>query len=123
MEKNCKRDGDGRFSGARFNGESVPRLPTFPVRWALDDPRGRPYFVFWTSRSGQLAFVLRMAPVDKGAGVTLQAPEGMTRRIAGLLSNPTRSLACQGVSRWTARLRAFSSKPVGSPGPSQIPAR
>jgi len=36
------RDDCGRFSGARFDVEQIPRLPTFPARWALDDPRGRP---------------------------------------------------------------------------------
>jgi len=43
-------DSDGRFAGSnRVNVEDVPRLPTFPAAWTLSDPRGRPYFVFWTS--------------------------------------------------------------------------
>lgn len=46
--KGQDRQGDGRFAGARLDVESVPRLPTFPVRWTLEDPRGRPSFVFWT---------------------------------------------------------------------------
>jgi hypothetical protein len=41
---------DGRFEGAyRVNVEDVPRRPAFPAAWTLSDPRGRPYFVFWTS--------------------------------------------------------------------------
>jgi len=49
-----RRDPDGRFAGARRNVEGVPRLPTFPLRWVLDDRRRCPYFVFWTSDDGDL---------------------------------------------------------------------
>jgi len=44
----------------------VPRLPTFPARWALEDPRRRSYFVFWTDRGGNLVRALLMAPTDDG---------------------------------------------------------
>ena len=37
----------GRFYGFRVNCESVPRLPAAVVRWALDDPRRRPYVFLW----------------------------------------------------------------------------
>ncbi len=48
------RDADGRFSGPRVNVEQVPRLPTFPARWVLEDPRKRPYLVFWESDDGDV---------------------------------------------------------------------
>jgi hypothetical protein len=49
----------------RVNVESVPRLPTFPARWVLNDPRGRAYFTFWTSEEdGQLQYCLKMAPCE-----------------------------------------------------------
>src|SRR5438132_9307185 len=59
-----RRDPDGRFAGARRNVEGVARLPTFPLRWVLDDRRRRPYFVFWTSDDGDLQYGLKMAPTD-----------------------------------------------------------
>lgn len=37
----------GRFYGFRVNCESVPRLSAAIVRWALDDPRRRPYLLLW----------------------------------------------------------------------------
>ncbi len=34
-QKNTRaRDADGRFVGPRVNVDGVPRLPTFPARWA-----------------------------------------------------------------------------------------
>ena len=30
--REATRERDGRFSGARFNVEEIPRLPTFPAR-------------------------------------------------------------------------------------------
>jgi hypothetical protein len=50
--------------------------------WALDDPRQRPYLVFWTSPDGSRAFALRVAPADEGTAVTLQDPNGRTCRIS-----------------------------------------
>lgn len=57
-----ERDPLGRFSGPRLNVEEIPRLPTFPARWLLDDPRGRPYLVAWPSSTapGSPAFALRL---------------------------------------------------------------
>jgi hypothetical protein len=75
------RDWQGRFDGPRVDVESVPRLPTFPARWALYDPRRRPYFIFWVSRSGSIAYALRMTRVDHGTGLTLETPGGTRRRI------------------------------------------
>ena len=67
MGKQGVRVSDGRFSGIRVNVESVPRLPTFPARWVLGDPRQRAYFVFWTSEyDGELEYALKMAPNDDG---------------------------------------------------------
>ena len=60
-----KRDTAGRFAGPRANVEQVPRLPTFPARWVLEDPRRRPYLVFWTSNDGENRWGLKMAPTDE----------------------------------------------------------
>ena len=75
------RGRDGRFSGPRLDVESVPRLPTFPARWTLEDPRGQPYFVFWTKKGGQLDYHLRMAKLRDGNGVVVSTPEGARCRI------------------------------------------
>ncbi len=40
------RDADGHLSGPRVNIEQVPRLPTFPARWARVGPRQRTSLVF-----------------------------------------------------------------------------
>ncbi len=68
---------DARFKGAyRVDVEDVPRLPPFPAAWTLSDPRGRPYFVFWTLPLGDnLAYVLRMEAVEQGAAVQLTIPD------------------------------------------------
>jgi len=58
------RGPDGRFEGPRRDVEDVPRLPTFPLRWVLEDPRRRPYFVVWTSGDDGLRYGLKMAPTD-----------------------------------------------------------
>ncbi len=72
---------DGRFFGVRVNVESVPRLPTFPARWTLDDPRRPPYFVFWTSEDGVVRYGLRMAPSDHGDAVLVTLENGEPHRI------------------------------------------
>ena len=72
MGKGNKQQGyGGRFEGAyRVDVEDVPRLPTFPAAWTLSDPRGRPYFVFWTSpHDGTLTRILRMESVQQGRAV------------------------------------------------------
>ena len=81
MGKQGVRVSDGRFSGIRVNVESVPRLPTFPARWVLGDPRQRPYFVFWTTDHGDLEYALKMAPSDDGAAVLVTVEDGETHRI------------------------------------------
>src|ERR1700737_502024 len=70
-------DSAGRFAGSnRVNVEDVPRLPTFPAAWTLSDPRGRPYFVFWTSpHDGTVTRVLRMESVQQGSAVQLTIPD------------------------------------------------
>ena len=75
------RDREGRFCGPRFNLEKVPRLPTFPARWALADPYGRPYFVFWTTEDGALSYSLHMARTDRGTAVQVTMPNGASRPI------------------------------------------
>jgi hypothetical protein len=74
---NSQQGHDGRFDGAyRVNVEDVPRLPTFPAAWTLADPRGRPYFVFWTSPfDGAVTRVLRMESVPQGTAVQLTIPD------------------------------------------------
>lgn len=47
MEHREQRRYGGRFYGFRVDCEGVPRLPSAAVRWALDDPRQRPYFFLW----------------------------------------------------------------------------
>ncbi len=84
--KRGARDSDGRFSGPRVNVESVPRLPTFPARWVLEDPRRRPYFVFWTSfwtsEDGDIRYGLRMAPSEAGDAVLITFENEETSRIS-----------------------------------------
>ena len=60
----------------RVDVEDVPRLPTFPAAWTLADPRGRPYFVFWTSPlDDTLTRVLRMESAQQGAAVQVTIPD------------------------------------------------
>src|SRR5216683_7136938 len=76
------RHGGGRRRGAhgarrlerRDRGGGEPELP-LPAAWTLADPRGRPYFVFWTSPlDGTLTHCLRMESVQQGAAVQLTIP-------------------------------------------------
>jgi hypothetical protein len=77
-----QRDSDGRFPGVRYDVESVPRLPTFPARWVLEDPRRRPYFVFWMTADGELSWSLRMARAETADAVRLSTPAGRSFRLA-----------------------------------------
>jgi hypothetical protein len=87
--RKAARDCSGQFAGARFNVEDVPRLPPFPARWALEDPRGdHACFVFWTARDGSLAYPLRMTRTDDGEAVRVTKPNGRARRIA-IVRRPT----------------------------------
>ena len=74
-------DGRGRFDGTRLHVESVPRLPTFPARWVMEDPRGRPYFVFWINAEGGLSYRVRMVQAADRGAVTLSTPEQTRCRI------------------------------------------
>jgi hypothetical protein len=76
-----KRDTGGRFAGPRANVERVPRLPTFPALWVLEDPRRRPYLVFWTSDDGEISWELKMASTDIPDAVLLTLEEGRTQRL------------------------------------------
>jgi hypothetical protein len=76
------RGAGGRFlGGRRVNVEGIPRLPTFPVAWTLADPRGRPYFVFWTGLDGALSHVLRLERAENGGAVRLRTPGGESFRV------------------------------------------
>ena len=75
------REPNGRFSGVRFNVERVPRLPTFAARWALEDPRGRPYLVFWATEGGSLRYPVRMQRIEGGRAVRVTKPSGANQRL------------------------------------------
>ncbi len=75
------RDADGRFSGQRVDVEQVPRLPTFPARWVLDDPRKRPYLVFWVSDDGDRCHAIQMAPTGQPDSVMVTFDDGATQRL------------------------------------------
>src|SRR5713226_5381866 len=83
MEPTRKRGRDGRFAGARCDVESVPRLPTFPARWVLEDPRQRPYLVYWAPKNGP-AFALKMTPAEDGLAVVITLENGETQTISVL---------------------------------------
>jgi len=86
--KTRARGADGRFHGGRrVDVESVLRLPTFPVAWALADPRRRPDFVFWTGLDDTLAYVIRLERTEERGTVQLRTPEGESFPV-GLLRRP-----------------------------------
>ena len=70
METVQTRDAEGRFHGLRVNVEDVPRLPAYVARYALEDPRSRPYLVTWTDqRIGErerVALAVRVEPLEGG---------------------------------------------------------
>jgi len=67
--------------GTATDVESMPRLPTFPARWVLDDPRGRAYFVFWTGRDGDPGYPLRMMPAEDGNSVIVGDRDGRALKV------------------------------------------
>src|SRR5262245_11947018 len=75
------RDGNGRFYWSRLDVEAVPRLPAFPARWALEDPRGRMYFVFWT-REGRLEYSIGMKAEPGHDAVRVFDPAGHQSHMA-----------------------------------------
>jgi len=81
------RDAAGRFSGPRANVEDVPRLPTFPARWVLEDPRRGPYLVFWVSDDEKIAWALKMAPTQDADVLLVTLETGQTQRLM-LLRRP-----------------------------------
>jgi hypothetical protein len=83
MESTRKRDPAGRFDGVRWNVEDVPRLPTFLARWVLEDPRQRPYLVYWAPTNGP-AFALKMTPAEDGLAVVTTLENGEAHRISVL---------------------------------------
>jgi hypothetical protein len=76
------RDRAGRFVGPRANVEDVPRLPTFPARWVLEDPRRRSYLVFWASEDGKTPWALKMAPTDKADSVLVTLEAGRSQGLS-----------------------------------------
>src|SRR5262245_39223869 len=76
------RDGGGRFYGARLDVEAVPRLPTFPARWALEDPRERTYLVFWTDEGSGLEYPIGMKAEPGHDAVRIFDPAGRESRVA-----------------------------------------
>ncbi len=59
----------------------MPRLPTFPARWVLDDPRKRPYLVFWVSDDGDRCHAIQMAPTGQPDSVMVTFDDGGTQRL------------------------------------------
>jgi len=81
MEKHRERDWQQRFAGYRVNRESVPRLPAWPVRWVLDDPRGVPYLVIWRwLDQGEVREALRVSrALPPFEGVELKRTDGTSQ--------------------------------------------
>ena len=79
-----RRDRSGRFNGFRVNLDRVPQLPIYPAQWALDDPRGRAYLVFWTDPVNEKLLVraLFMERTDDDRAVAISSPYILRRRIA-----------------------------------------
>lgn len=72
------------FVGFRVNCESVPRLPTWAVRWALDDPRGVPYLLLWRwNDEGEIKEALRVSPwLPSVERVELKRTDGSSQVVA-----------------------------------------
>jgi len=86
MESERKRDPDGRFNGVRVDVESVPRLPTFPARWALE--HRQPFLVVWTEQSpNSYSSTVTMAPSGDQAAVQVTFESGKTQHIT-ILGRP-----------------------------------
>jgi hypothetical protein len=71
------RSHEGRFVGVRINEDEIPRLPTFPAQWALEDARKRPYLVIW----GRGAYAIKMTPAEGGDAVVVTLTTGESYRI------------------------------------------
>ena len=65
----------------RANVDDVPRLPSFPATWVLEDPRRRPYLVFWTAADGDIPWALKMAPTEDPDAVLVTLEGGQTQRL------------------------------------------
>ena len=118
---------DGRFFGAhRVTVESVPRLPTFPAAWTLDDPRRCAYLVFWTGQDGSMYLSLRMEQIDGGQTVQVSMRTGDTFSIKilrqplpsnGAASNLYRCPWCWQPRRYLYPLTLIAHKLVDCQGP------
>src|SRR5215467_1668161 len=124
MESERKRGADGRFEGLRVNVEDVPRLPTFPARWVLEDPRRRPYFVYWAPENGP-AWALKMASAGQDGGVLVTFENGQTQLISVLLRRMPKGAgsslvylcpSCESPSRYLYRLALLGTKLVTAKG-------
>jgi hypothetical protein len=81
QQEERQRDSLGRFIGERTNVEDVPRLPTFPARWVLEDPRGRPYLVSWEPRGVLSGHGLKMEKIHREDAVRVTTETGATREL------------------------------------------
>src|SRR5262249_51727278 len=54
----------------------LPRLPTFPARWVLEDPRRRPYFVFWTDPFDETTISAAIRLETAGGGILISDHRG-----------------------------------------------
>jgi hypothetical protein len=77
-----------RFAGPRVNVEDVPRLPTTPARWLLDDPRCRPYFSFWQKDRGTAHDIAYAARMERSNRVD------MSRQLCEVLRGSGHPAAC-----------------------------
>ena len=69
------------FTGFRVNCESIPRLPAWAVRCAVDDPRGIPYLLIWRwMDSGEVkeALCVSQCPASVG-GLELKRRDGTSQ--------------------------------------------
>jgi hypothetical protein len=95
-QRNQPRGWHEYFVGFRINCESVPRLPAWAVRWALDDPRGISYLLIWRwMDSGEIKEALRISHCPPAVGGTeLKRRDGTSQ----ILSTIRRSLPRNGGS-------------------------
>jgi hypothetical protein len=76
------------FRGFRVNCESIPRLPAWTVRWALDDPRQLPYLLVWQwMDAGPIKEALRVSRASLVKGVLLKRVDGSSQ-IVGIARRP-----------------------------------
>jgi hypothetical protein len=83
------RDWQQRFTGLRVNCESVPRLPGWAVRRAMNDPRRIPYQLLWRNRDEAVKEALQVFWRAADEWVEVKRTDGSRQRIrTGLVEIP-----------------------------------